>query len=144
MARRPKGTGCIFQRGRIWFIQFSWRGERRRESSGSEDWETAQQLLHKRLGEIATGRYLGIAAEQVTVGALIDLVVDDHKFRKLRSSAVVEWRAKAHLKSLRNVPATNQVQRGRGEAVRRRAAGCWRRKTPRSTENWPSSAAGSR
>jgi integrase len=105
MARRPKGTGSIFQRGQIWFVQYYWRGERRRESSHSSDREKAEQLLHKRLGEIATGRYLGIAADQITVGDLIDLVIEDYKFRKLRSVSVVEWRAEAHLKSLRKLPA---------------------------------------
>jgi integrase len=48
---------------------------------------------------------LGIAAEQVTLGALIDLVVEDYKFRKLRSTAVVEWRTKAHLERLREISA---------------------------------------
>lgn len=123
MARRPKGTGSIFQRGRVWFIQYYWRGERRRESSHAEDPEKAQQLLHKRLGEIATGRYLGIAAEQATLGVLIDLVLEDYKFRKLRSAPVVEWRAKAHLESLRNLPAVrfNAAEVRRYVAARRTA-----------------------
>jgi integrase len=103
--RRPKGTGSIFQRGRVWFIQYYWRGERRRESSHSYDRERAEQLLHKRLGEIATGRYLGIVADQATIGDLIDLVIEDYKFRKLRSVSVVEWRANAHLEHLRKLPA---------------------------------------
>jgi integrase len=104
--RRPKGTGSIFQRGRIWFIQYFWHGERRRESSHSEDREKAGQLLHKRLGEIATGRYLGLETDQVTIGALIDLVIEDYKFRKLRSLSVVEWRTKAHFEHLRELPAS--------------------------------------
>ena len=108
--RRPKGTGSIFRRGRIWFIQYFWEaGQRRRESSYSEDREKAKQLLDKRLGEIATGQYRSTAAEQATVGDLIDLVVEDCKFRKLRFAAVVEWRAKAHLESLRKLPAIKFV-----------------------------------
>jgi hypothetical protein len=124
MARRPNGTGSIFQRGRIWFVQYYWRGERRRESSHSEDREKAEQLLHKRLGEIATGRYLGIAADHVTVGDLIDLVIEDYEFRKLRSSAVVEWRARAHLESLRKLPAIKfTTAEARRYVVGRRAEG---------------------
>ncbi len=125
MARRPQGTGSIFQRGKIWFIQYFVRGERRRESSHSEDREQAQQLLNKRLGEVAIGKYVGLASEQVGIGRLIDLVIEDYRFRRLRSLNVVEWRAGAHLASLRDLPAQKfnaaeirrYVARRRGEGA---------------------------
>jgi integrase len=125
MARRPQGTGSIFQRGKIWFIQYFVRGERRRESSHSEDREQAQQLLNKRLGEVAIGKYVGLASEQVGIGHLIDLVIEDYRFRRLRSLNVVEWRAGAHLASLRYLPAQKfnaaeirrYVARRRGEGA---------------------------
>ena len=36
--------------------------------------------------------------DKVTVGDLIDLLIDDYEFRKLRSISVVKWRADAHLR----------------------------------------------
>jgi integrase len=123
MARRPKGTGSIFQRGSVWFVQYFWRGERRRESSHSGDRERAEQLLHKRLGEMATGRYLGIVAEQTTIGNLIDLVIEDYRFRKLRSASVVEWRANAHLEPFRKLPAMKFASEVKRDVAGRRAEG---------------------
>ena len=74
-------------------MQYYRRGERQRESSHSEDKEKAQQLLHKRLGEIATDRYSDVAVQKVTINDLIDLVVEDYRFRKLRSFDEVVWKA---------------------------------------------------
>jgi integrase len=120
---QPPTGGSVRRLLRRWFIQFYWQGERRRESSHSEDRETARRLLNKRLGEIATGQYLGIEAVKVTIGNLIDLVVEDYRFRKLRSLAIVEWRAKAHLEQLRSLPASkfNAAEVKRCVAARRAA-----------------------
>lgn len=96
-------------------------GRTRREGSHSGGWETARRLINKRLGEIATGEYLGIEAVKFTVGNLIDLPAEDYRFRKLRSLAIVEWRAKAHLEQLRRLPASksNAVEVERCGAARR-------------------------
>lgn len=98
-----------------------WQGEGRREGSHSEDWETACRLLNKRLGETATGEYLGTEAVKFTIGNLIDLPAEDYRFRKLRSLAIVEWRAKAHLEQLRSLPASkfNTAEVERYGAARR-------------------------
>jgi integrase len=98
MGRRPKGTGSIFRRGSIWFVQYFSRGERQRESSHSENRTEAEKLLHKRLGELATGKYREVSIERVTIGELIDLVVEDYRFRKLRSVDEVTWRADKNLR----------------------------------------------
>ena len=90
--------------GDTWWIQYFVRGERRRESSTPRTATRPEQLLHKRLGEIAIGRYVGLASELVTIGHLIDLVIEDYRF-EARSLAVVEWRAEANLKHLRELPA---------------------------------------
>jgi integrase len=59
------------------------------------------------------------------MGALIDLVVEDYKFRKLRSLAVMGWRAGAHLGNLRKLPASkfNQAEIRRYVASRRAEGG---------------------
>ena len=98
MGRRPKGTGSIFKRGQIWFVQYFSRGQRQRESSHSENRAEAEKLLHKRLGEVATGKYRDVSIELVTVGELIDLVIEDYRFRKLRSIDDITWRADKNLR----------------------------------------------
>jgi hypothetical protein len=98
--RRPKGTGSIFRRGRIWFVQYFSDSGRHRESSHSEGREVAEKLLNRRLGEIATGRYRDVSVEKTTIGDLIDLVVEDYRFRKLRSLGEVIWRADKNLRPL--------------------------------------------
>ena len=90
MARRPKGTGSIVKRGRIWFVQYYHEGQRQRESSHSQDKKLAQQLLQKRLFEIATGQFQGLGADKVTIGTLIDLVIRDYHFRKLKNAKKIE------------------------------------------------------
>jgi integrase len=45
------------------------------------------------LGEIATGQFRDVSIERVTIDELVDLVIEDYRFRKLRSSDEVEWRA---------------------------------------------------
>jgi integrase len=98
--RRPKGTGSIFRRGRIWFVQYVSDSGRHRESSHSERREVAEKLLNKRLGEIAAGHYRDVSVEKTTIGDLIDLVVEDYRFRKLRSLDEVIWRADKNLRPL--------------------------------------------
>jgi hypothetical protein len=86
-------------------VQYYHENKRVRASSHSTDRKVAQQLLQKRLVEIATGQYQGVAAEKVTLGTLIDLVIRDYHFRKLNNARKIEWTVPAHLEGLRELPA---------------------------------------
>src|SRR4051812_10605359 len=98
--RRPRGTGCMRVRGKIWWIIYSHQGRRVEESSHSEDQAVAKKLLSKRLGEIATGKFAGLNPEKTTIGHLADLVVEDYKHAKKRSVKDVEYRIGLHIRPL--------------------------------------------
>ena len=100
--RRPAGTGSIYKRGDVWWIQYFGNG-RHRENTHSEDRKVAEELLLKRLNDIASGH--GVPPAKVTMGALIDLVVADYDFRGLKSGKVLAWRANKHFEELRKIPA---------------------------------------
>ncbi len=65
--RRPRGLGRIYRRGRVYWIQFSQRGKKYRESTGSEKKSTAVKLFDGGLGPLEAL-------------SLLDLVVVNQKF----------------------------------------------------------------
>ena len=97
MARKPK-AGSVYQRNNVWWIKYYSMGSPVYESSHSVRAEDAERLLRKRLGEIATGAYRGIAVERTTLDELFDLVVDDYKENGKRSIDDVLSRLKLHLR----------------------------------------------
>lgn len=97
MARKPK-RGSIYQRNKVWWIKYYSKGQPVYESSHSVRAEDAERLLRKRLGEIATGAYRGIAAERTTLNELFDLVVADYRENGKRSLDDVLSRLKLHLR----------------------------------------------
>jgi integrase len=79
------GTGRIYQRGNVWWIQYGHRGRDIRESSKSTAKGKATALLRKRLGEIGSGNYIGKAAERVTFEDLADMILDDYAINGRKS-----------------------------------------------------------
>jgi integrase len=77
--RRRRGEGCVYLRGRVWWIKYPLNGEMIPESSGSDKESDARKLLKRRLGEIVIGRFVGPDAEKVTVSELADDVVNDYR-----------------------------------------------------------------
>src|SRR5262249_21132490 len=59
-----RGFGTVYQRGRIWWISYWWRGEQKRESSGSVKRGDAERLLKRRLQELGRGRFIDPKAEE--------------------------------------------------------------------------------
>ena len=84
-AGSDRGQGRVFRRGEIWWIAFSHRGREYRESSRSAHRSQALKLLRQRLGELGIGRFVGPAAERVTVADLLDLVEADYELKQRRS-----------------------------------------------------------
>ena len=68
-----KGQGGVYQRGDIYWIRYSHRGEKHRESSASTRRSDAVALLPRRLAEIHGGRFAP-AARVTTVAVILDLV----------------------------------------------------------------------
>jgi hypothetical protein len=94
-AMRKRGSGTVYRRGQIWWIQYFVRGLIVPESSHSTEKADAVNLLKQRIGEVAAGRRVG--PERATIADLCALVVEDNQFRKLRDANHVGWRYKAHI-----------------------------------------------
>lgn len=71
------GTGSIYKRGNVWWIDYSFRGERHRESSGSTKKKDAKKLLQKRMKQMAEGGPK-VDEEKVTFEDLAKMVEDDY------------------------------------------------------------------
>jgi integrase len=80
------GTGRVFQRGDVWWIDYSYRGTRHRESSESTKKKDATNLLKKRLGEMGSGKFIGQDAERVTLDDLAQMIVDDYAVNARKSA----------------------------------------------------------
>jgi hypothetical protein len=83
--RRKRGDGCVYLRGRMYWVKYFDNGKPVCESSGSIDENEAQRYLHKRLGEIATGNFIGPDAERVKLSDLADDVVTDYRVNEQSS-----------------------------------------------------------
>jgi integrase len=80
-----------------WWIQYSIRGQRFRESSGSANRADAVKLLKQRIGEAAQGRVIGPQAEKTTFKELEQMLLDDYQTNGRRSLKRIKI-ALAHLK----------------------------------------------
>lgn len=94
---RTRGLGRVFQpkwRRRktdpwqvspTWWIAYSWRGEKRRESSGSPRRGDAVRLLRQRLAEMGRGQLVGPDAEKVIFEDLTRMVLEDYQVNGRKS-----------------------------------------------------------
>jgi len=53
--KRERGTGRIFQRGSVWWIQYYCRGQQIRVSAETTDPKKAARILRTRLSEVTVG-----------------------------------------------------------------------------------------
>jgi hypothetical protein len=94
-AKRKKGEGCVYQRGKVWWIKYSRDGKPFPESSDSTRERDARKLLRKRLGEIASGRFVGPEAEKVKVRELAEDYLNDYRVNARKSldkaERMVKW-----------------------------------------------------
>ena len=82
---RMRGFGFLYQRGPVWWICFSVRGERIRESSESTKEADALKLLKRRNAEVHSGKPVGPRIERTTLDDLITMLRDDYKANGRRS-----------------------------------------------------------
>jgi integrase len=87
MMEARRGLGGVYLRGGVWWVRYSYRGEKRRESSGSTRRPDAVRLLKKRLGEMGQGKLPGADAERVTLADLGRILVDDYGLKGNRTTA---------------------------------------------------------
>lgn len=95
MATHKRGTGTIYRRGNIWWIQYFVRGRLIQETTGFTEKADAENLLKQRVGEVAAGRHVG--PERATIADLCKLVIEDNRLRGLRDAKHVLWRYEANV-----------------------------------------------
>jgi integrase len=84
MAKRERGEGSVYLRGRVWWVKLYVNGKARPESSGSTKRADAVRLLNRRRGEIASGRYCP-DADRVTFEDLAQIIEADYRLQGRRS-----------------------------------------------------------
>ncbi len=82
---KARGLGRIYLRGGVWWIQYSWRGQLHRESSGSKKRRVAVSLLRQRHREMGQGRLLGPQVERTTFAELSAMLTNDYVVNGRRS-----------------------------------------------------------
>ena len=95
--KKTRGLGLVYQptyvdkrtgvqkTAAIWWIQYSVRGKRYRESCGSTNRADAVKLLKRRIGEAAHGQIVGPLADKTTFKDLEQMLLDDYRSNARRS-----------------------------------------------------------
>ena len=78
--------GCIFRRARSphWFIKFWIDGKRYRESTETDDRESALAHLRRRLAEARSGRFVG-RPDRVTFEEMHQMLLANYRFKRNRT-----------------------------------------------------------
>jgi|SRR5579863_688822 len=94
---KTRGLGLVYQpvyldkhtgdrkTAATWWIQYSVRGKRFRESSGSANRTDAVKLLKHRIGEAGQGRPVASEAEKTRFRQLTQMLIDDYRANQRRS-----------------------------------------------------------
>ena len=100
--KKGRGTGLVYRPTYVdkgtgerkaastWWIQYSVRGRRFRESSGSRNRTEAERVLRQRLEAAAQGKPLGPSAGKATFEHLAQILLDDYRVNARRSLERVE------------------------------------------------------
>src|SRR5579884_1036253 len=89
--QKPDGSGSIYQRGNVWWVKVYVDGKPHRESSKSEKYEDAKRLRDKLLGQKHRGEISGGHPDRVTVGELLDDVLE-YATTNIRPSTEYIWK----------------------------------------------------
>jgi integrase len=98
MATHKRGTGTVYRRGNIWWISYYVRNRPIQESSGSAQKGDAENLLKRRIGEVAAGVRVG--PQRATIGDLCKLVIEDYRMRGLSDANHVQMRYNSNIAPL--------------------------------------------
>lgn len=85
-----KSSGFVYIRGRIWWIQYSYRGKRYRESSNSQNRTDAERLLIKRLLELDEGKLPSAFGERLHFEDLAEGIRRDYMINGRKSTDRLE------------------------------------------------------
>ena len=147
LKKKSRGTGLVYQPTYVnkgtgerkaaftWWIQYSVRGRRFRESSGSRNRTEAERLLRERLEAAAQGKPVGPRAGKATFERLAHILLDDYRVNTRPSLDRVEDAlaicadfSTVSTRSTSRAIASRAIQAGDRSKVRlaRRSTGNWR------------------
>jgi len=105
MAGHTRGSGTVYLRGNVWWLQYFVDGRKINESAKTSDETEARRQLKVKVGEAAAGR--DVTPERISINDLCALVLADYRLRKLRDTATVKWRIDAHISpAIGSLPAS--------------------------------------
>jgi integrase len=85
MSQELWGSGCVYQRGRVWWFSYSVRGKKYFRSARTQKRSEAVNLLKKYVGESANGKVvIAPIAERVTLGDMLQALADDYEEKENR------------------------------------------------------------
>jgi integrase len=97
---RTRGTGHLFQRGTIYWFELHWKGQRYRESLGTEDRQTALIKIDDKIASIRSGE-MPKTFESISVQAMYDnWMVEVERTCKPRTIEDYKSRWNTHLKPI--------------------------------------------
>jgi hypothetical protein len=101
--KKKRGSGFIYQpvykdkrtgeqkRAATWWIQYSVRGKRFRESSGSSSRADALNLLERRVGGAAQRGVVPLRGEKTTTDELAQLLIDDDQTKERKNRKRIKF-----------------------------------------------------
>ena len=98
--------GCIYRRGKNYWIKYYRHGKQFAESTHTDKMEVAKRTLKMREGEIAQGKLPSICFEKVKFDELMDDYISDYKINHRRSLAKAERCVKFLKKEFEGMRAT--------------------------------------
>lgn len=98
--------GCIYRRGRVYWIKYYRNGKPYAESSHSVKQEAARRLLRMREGEISQGKLPGICFDRVRFDELVEDFLTDYRINNRRTVDKAELRCGHLLREFEGVRAT--------------------------------------
>jgi integrase len=96
-AKRPRGTGCLYMRGNVYWIKYHRDGRAYYENTLTDVKGTATQLLQTRLGDIARGVPVTPQVNRCRVDEILEDVRLDYDRNNKKSIDKVESRIRLHL-----------------------------------------------
>lgn len=97
---RPRGTGRLYQQkeGGNWYLKYYKNGIPIRECSATKDRKKAEKILQRRIGEVATGTFIGLKFEKIRVLELAEDLIREYRINGRKSIDDLQARWDLHLK----------------------------------------------
>lgn len=98
MPKYRRGSGSVYLRGKTyWIAYYTLDGKQVCESAKTKDKAEARNTLKAKQGQIAEGRYIGPAAERVTIDDLADTILVDYQTNGKKTVIDLKIRLFKHL-----------------------------------------------